>query len=320
MADRPLGDGARRARGRSWPAGRRRSRAPSSTWCPTSPGSWPSPGSSGAACVGTCSTTARGAPPTACCWHRPRGSPTIRAPSTAPASSSTPLLGAVSCVLLALLAARLTGRSRPTCAGARRGGLPRAGPAVHDRLGVVGGAGAGDPPAVPARRRALRRRRPPALGDRDGRRRGARLRDPQPAAAAGDHRWAARPRRGRGAVTSRSATPSGCSPCSAILLLGVARFSSWIVERVWETPASPTPPAASSVASPTPAPLATSAIGQLWYQLVATLGLAGIGVIALVRSASRRAADDRPRRADRGRRPDAAGDDRAAARACRSSS
>ena len=94
-------------------------------------------------------------------------------------------LGALSCVLLALLAARVTGRSRPTCAALAVGGLRWRRPCCSRRTGC-------------GRRRSCRSRSccscsPPCGsstsaacgGGHDGRRGGRRLRDPQPAAAPG---------------------------------------------------------------------------------------------------------------------------------------
>jgi hypothetical protein len=80
----------------------------------------------------------------------------------------------------------------------------------------------------------------------------------------------------------------------AVLFVVVARFSSWIVERIWEDPAATNTAGGVLDRLTAPGPLATSGIGQLWYQLVASIGLAGLGAIALVRSASRRASADRP--------------------------
>jgi hypothetical protein len=80
----------------------------------------------------------------------------------------------------------------------------------------------------------------------------------------------------------------------AALLVAVARFSSWIVERIWESPAETNTAGGVLERLTAPGPLAVSGTGQLWYQLVASIGLAGIGAIALVRSASRQAAADRP--------------------------
>jgi hypothetical protein len=80
----------------------------------------------------------------------------------------------------------------------------------------------------------------------------------------------------------------------AVMLLAVARFSSWLVERIWETPAATNTAGGVLDRLTAPGSIAVSGIGQLWYQLVVSAGLAGIGAIALVRSASRRSADDRP--------------------------
>ena len=68
--------------------------------------------------------------------------------------------------------------------------------AVHDRLGVVGMARAGDVARVPARRTALHGRPGSRVGRGDGRRRGGWVRHPQPAAGAVGQRGGARRRRG----------------------------------------------------------------------------------------------------------------------------
>ncbi len=78
-----------------------------------------------------------------------------------------------------------------------------------------------------------------------------------------------------------------------LLLLAVARTSHWIVDRVWEDPAPTNTVGGVLDRLGDPGALAISGVGQLWYQLVASLGLAGIGAIALLRSASRRRSDRR---------------------------
>jgi hypothetical protein len=202
-------------------------------------------------------------------------------------------LGAVSCVLLALLAARLTGRSRPTCA-ALAAAVCLA-PALLFTTDWVWSEALVQVMLLLFLLAALR------FGDAGRLRWGIAM---VVAAALG---FATHSRLLPLAITAtlvvlvatrRRHLPIrhavGLLAMLAILLLGVARFSSWIVERVWETPAV-TNTAGGVVGRLTdPGALATSAIGQLWYQLLATLGLAGIGVIAIVRSASRRADDDRP--------------------------
>lgn len=74
----------------------------------------------------------------------------------------------------------------------------------------------------------------------------------------------------------------------ALAMLAVARYSAWLVERIWETPT--TTNSAEGVAGrlSAPGPIALSLAGQVWYQLVATAGLAGLGTIALVSAVRRR--------------------------------
>lgn len=67
----------------------------------------------------------------------------------------------------------------------------------------------------------------------------------------------------------------------AVALWGVVRYSAWLVDRIWETPT--TTNSADGVVDrlTSPGPIAVSLAGQVWYQLVATAGLAGVGAIVL---------------------------------------
>ena len=202
-------------------------------------------------------------------------------------------LGALSCVLLALLAARLTGRSRPTCAALAV--AVSLAPALLFTTDWVWSEALVQVTLLLFLLAALR------FLDVGGLRWGATM---VVAAAAG---FATHSRLLPLAVTATVlvvvacwrrdlATRAGVGLLAllAILLLGVARFSSWLVERIWETPAATNTAGGVLDRLTAPASIAESGVGQLWYQLVASVGLAGIGAIALVRSASRRSADDRP--------------------------
>ena len=81
-----------------------------------------------------------------------------------------------------------------------------------------------------------------------------------------------------------------------VLDLAVSRYSTWVVRQVWDAPRSTnTAGGVMGRLGDVPA-IAVSAAGQVWYQLVATAGLAGIGALALARTASRRGdgGDERP--------------------------
>ena len=163
-----------------------------------------------------------------------------------------------------------------------------------------------------ARRAAVPRHGSPRWGVVDGARRGARVRDPQPAAAAVRRspscssswrrvrppaalvagRRAARAARRRAVRRRRRARASSSTAC------GTTRRRR-------------TPPAGCSADSGTSAPSAASLLGQVWYQLVVTVGVAGLGTIALVARRAGRAS----RPAARRRRPDRARRRRAARRA-----
>ncbi|MGH9272730.1 MAG: hypothetical protein ACRDZ2_15840, partial [Ilumatobacteraceae bacterium] len=77
-----------------------------------------------------------------------------------------------------------------------------------------------------------------------------------------------------------------------LAMLAVARYSAWLVDRIWETPT--TTNSAEGVAGrlSAPGPITLSLAGQVWYQLVATAGLAGVGAIAVGLAARRRRAGD----------------------------
>ncbi|MET0147482.1 MAG: hypothetical protein ABW328_22260 [Ilumatobacteraceae bacterium] len=79
----------------------------------------------------------------------------------------------------------------------------------------------------------------------------------------------------------------------------VSWYSSWIVSRVWDAPRSTNTAGSVLGRLGKVSAIGVSTAGQIWYQLVATVGLAGIGALALARSARRRdATTDEP-----GRRP-----------------
>lgn len=75
----------------------------------------------------------------------------------------------------------------------------------------------------------------------------------------------------------------------ALALVAVSRFSQFVVDHVWDDPA-PTNTAGGVLGRiGRVGPLARSALGQVWYQLVTTAGFTGLGAIVLVRAARRRA-------------------------------
>lgn len=87
----------------------------------------------------------------------------------------------------------------------------------------------------------------------------------------------------------------------AALLFGVARYSRWLVERIWETPAPTNTAGGVLERIGDPGALAVSATGQIWYQLVASVGLAGLGALAVLRAAAggrRRERDGEPTAVD----------------------
>ncbi len=202
-------------------------------------------------------------------------------------------LGALSCVLLALLAARLTGRSIPTCA-ALAAAVSLA-PALVFTTDWVWSEALVQVTLLLFLLAAVR------FLDVGRLRWGITM---VVAAAAG---FATHSRLLPLAVTATALVVVACwrrelttrhgialLALLAFLLLAVARFSSWLVERIWETPAATNTAGGVLDRLTAPGSIAVSGTGQLWYQLVASAGLAGVGAIALVRSASRRAADDRP--------------------------
>lgn len=73
-----------------------------------------------------------------------------------------------------------------------------------------------------------------------------------------------------------------------VALVAVSRWSQFVVDRVWDAPA-PTNTAGGVLARiGKVGPLARTAVGQLWYQLVTTVGFGGLGAITLGRAALRR--------------------------------
>jgi hypothetical protein len=84
-----------------------------------------------------------------------------------------------------------------------------------------------------------------------------------------------------------------------VALVGVSAFSRFVVDHVWDDPAATNTAGGVIGRVGKLGPLGQSLLGQVWYQLVVTVGLAGLGAIALTRTAlgrhgaSRRAVDAR---------------------------
>ena len=74
----------------------------------------------------------------------------------------------------------------------------------------------------------------------------------------------------------------------AVLDVCVYGVSSWVVSHVWEDPTGTNTAGGVAGRLGKVTAIAASTFGQVWYQLVATLGVAGLGVLALVRAARRR--------------------------------
>ena len=203
------------------------------------------------------------------------------------------LLGGISCALLALVAARLTGRSRPVCAGLAL--VVALAPALLFTTDWVWSESLVQATSLVFLLAALRFTDVPGAGW------GAVM---VVAAAAG---FATHSRLlalsvsavalvvaavWRGILDRRRAV--GLVVGLAVALFVVARSSSWLVARIWEDPA-PTNSAGSVLGQlARPASIVVAMVGQTWYQLVATVGVVGIGAIALGRSAARRVRDRRP--------------------------
>lgn len=72
------------------------------------------------------------------------------------------------------------------------------------------------------------------------------------------------------------------------LFLAASWYSEFLVERIWEQPHATNSFGGVFAQLAKVGAVLASAIGQTWYQLVTTVGLAGVGIVALVRSARRR--------------------------------
>ncbi|MDQ3739175.1 MAG: hypothetical protein M3337_08410, partial [Actinomycetota bacterium] len=72
------------------------------------------------------------------------------------------------------------------------------------------------------------------------------------------------------------------------LFFAVSWYSEFLVGRIWEKPHATNSFGGVFGQLAKVGAVFASAIGQTWYQLVTTVGVAGIGVVALVRSARRR--------------------------------
>lgn len=74
-------------------------------------------------------------------------------------------------------------------------------------------------------------------------------------------------------------------PLSVSILLLIRWFSLWVVSQVWSQPATTNSVSATLSRLSDPLAVVDAALGQTWYQLVATLGVWGIGVVVLTSSA-----------------------------------
>lgn len=82
-------------------------------------------------------------------------------------------------------------------------------------------------------------------------------------------------------------------------LVGVSAFSGFVVDHVWDDPAATNTAGGVIGRIGKVGALGQSLLGQVWYQLVVTAGLAGLGSIALVRAAiGRQPRGRRPRTVD----------------------
>jgi hypothetical protein len=102
---------------------------------------------------------------------------------------------------------------------------------------------------------------------------------------------------GRRRIAPRRAL--GLIALAASMTGAVTVYSDWLVYRIWETPSEINTFGEVFGRLAHPAAVVVSTIGQAWYQLVVTAGLAGLGAIALVMSARKPPGDGpHPRPAD----------------------
>jgi len=87
------------------------------------------------------------------------------------------------------------------------------------------------------------------------------------------------------ALVQRRLSPgpaAGVLAVGALSLWAVTRYSAWLVARIWESPTTTNTADGVLDRVTQPGPVVVSLAGQVWYQLVATAGLAGLGAIVLV--------------------------------------
>jgi hypothetical protein len=87
------------------------------------------------------------------------------------------------------------------------------------------------------------------------------------------------------------ARAAGLLALLGVLLGGVAWWSRWIVGQVWEAPAATNTAIGLLARATHPGELAAAGVGQVWYELVATVGVAGLGTLAVVRATGRQVRD-----------------------------
>ncbi|MEO6654058.1 MAG: hypothetical protein ABIP17_15530, partial [Ilumatobacteraceae bacterium] len=88
---------------------------------------------------------------------------------------------------------------------------------------------------------------------------------------------------------------AGVVTASAIVMFGTtALWKDWLLDRIWDNPSDQNTVDAVITRAQQPLDVGESLVGQLWYQLVATLGVAALGTVVLTGLAIRRRRADDP--------------------------
>lgn len=89
-------------------------------------------------------------------------------------------------------------------------------------------------------------------------------------------------------VRERWKTTIGYGAIAAVSTIGTVAISTAVEKRVWERPATINNVRSVLERLDDPAGIAVASIGQIWYQLVATVGIVGVGLWITVRAAAGR--------------------------------
>ncbi|MEO7398437.1 MAG: hypothetical protein ABIW84_07735 [Ilumatobacteraceae bacterium] len=93
----------------------------------------------------------------------------------------------------------------------------------------------------------------------------------------------------------RRSIAAGTIAASALVMFGATSFwKDWLLDRIWDNPSNQNTVDSVITRAQQPLDVGEALLGQVWYQLIATLGVAVLGTVALLELAFRRRHADEP--------------------------